>query len=322
MQTILIVSEQTDLTTDKVIEWLQFDQKHKIIRINENDLIVIDEIKPRLKSIKISHHTLATSIDLKGVLFFWYRRGNLNRNIDVPIQDLKTKKELWEFLNWEWVICRNYIMSVMKNKSSLGNYFKSTVNKLQNLEYAHECGFKIPETIVSESSKISSSFIRKRSIITKAIGEAMSISQSNSFIDLSTSVVNKITMEIFYPSLLQERIDKWIELRVFVSYDEIYAMAIFSQGNSKTDIDYRNYDRENPNRFVPFHLPKDIEERVLQFMNISGLDTGSIDFILTPEKEYIFLEINPAGNIEMVSEPCNYYLEKRIAEQILERIPL
>ena len=50
------------------------------------------------------------------------------------------------------------------------------------------------------------------------------------------------------------------------------------------------------------------------------LDTGSIDFILTPKKEYIFLEINPAGNIEMVSEPCNYYIEKRIAEQILDRI--
>ena len=97
-------------------------------------------------------------------------------------------------------------------------------------------------------------------------------------------------------------------------------MAIFSQGNQKTAIDFRNYDEVKRNRSVAFELPEDIKKKILHFMHEVELDTGSIDFILTPKKEYIFLEINPAGNIEMVSEPCNYYIEKRIAEQILDRI--
>ena len=44
-----------------------------------------------------------------------------------------------------------------------------------------------------------------------------------------------------------------------------------------------------------------------------GLNTGSIDMIVTPEREYVFLEVNPAGNIEMVSKNCNYPIEQEIA---------
>ena len=35
--------------------------------------------------------------------------------------------------------------------------------------------------------------------------------------------------------------------------------------------------------------------------------------IVTPEREYVFLEVNPAGNIEMVSKNCNYPIEQEIA---------
>jgi hypothetical protein len=34
-------------------------------------------------------------------------------------------------------------------------------------------------------------------------------------------------------------------------------------------------------------------------------------------KELVFLEINPVGQFGMVSHPCNYYLEKRIAQNLI-----
>ena len=90
-------------------------------------------------------------------------------------------------------------------------------------------------------------------------------------------------------------------------------MAIFSQQNGKTKIDFRNYDNKMPNRNVPYNLSQNVELKLIKFMNRIGLNSGSIDLILTPDDEYIFLEVNPVGQFGMVSYPCNYFLEREIA---------
>ncbi|HQB76850.1 MAG TPA: grasp-with-spasm system ATP-grasp peptide maturase, partial [Tenuifilaceae bacterium] len=53
-----------------------------------------------------------------------------------------------------------------------------------------------------------------------------------------------------------------------------------------------------------------------KLMKELGLDTGSIDMIVTEKREFIFLEVNPIGNIEMVSKNCNYPIERDIAKHI------
>lgn len=319
---LFLVSESNDLTTDKVVEWLMYFSDNEIIRINENNSICINQLSffnSDNIEIQLLVTNLNTGVKISNVDFFWYRRGKLNKGISKSSIDININEHLLKFLNWEWKICHDFIIKTLMGNESLGNYFKSSVNKLENLQLALNCGFKIPETIISENVQVLSSDNTSHKI-TKPISEAMIISDENSYLDLKTTLV-KIPSSNCFPSLIQEKVEKWIELRVFVSYNEVYAMAIFSQNNSKTNIDYRNYDKERKNRFVPFELPQEIKQKVFLFMEKSGLDTGSIDFILTPKKEYVFLEINPAGNIEMLSEPCNYYLEKRIAEQITERIP-
>jgi glutathione synthase/RimK-type ligase-like ATP-grasp enzyme len=47
-----------------------------------------------------------------------------------------------------------------------------------------------------------------------------------------------------------------------------------------------------------------------------GLDSGSIDMIVSTEGKYIFLEVNPVGQFGMVSYPCNYYIERDIADYL------
>jgi len=34
--------------------------------------------------------------------------------------------------------------------------------------------------------------------------------------------------------------------------------------------------------------------------------------------DFIFLEINPVGQFGMTSIPCNYFLEKKIAEHLIK----
>lgn len=74
------------------------------------------------------------------------------------------------------------------------------------------------------------------------------------------------------------------------------------------------------NRFVPYCLELSVEEKLISLMRYLGLNTGSIDFIATKENKIVFLEINPGGQFGgMVSKPCNYFLEKEVADYLLKK---
>ncbi len=90
-------------------------------------------------------------------------------------------------------------------------------------------------------------------------------------------------------------------------------MAIFSQLDELTRIDFRNYNYTTPNRCVPYTLPKYIEDKLHQLMCDLNLNTGSIDLIFTESDKYYFLEVNPVGMFSPMTWPLNYHIEKDIA---------
>lgn len=96
-------------------------------------------------------------------------------------------------------------------------------------------------------------------------------------------------------------------------HNNFWSMAILSQNDEQTQIDFRNYNNEKPNRNVPYNLPDEIKKKIILLMEKLKLNCGSIDIIVTPKNEYIFLEVNPIGQFGMVSNPCNYNLHKEIA---------
>ena len=52
-------------------------------------------------------------------------------------------------------------------------------------------------------------------------------------------------------------------------------------------------------------------------MRALGLDTGSLDLIVTPDERHVFLEVNPQGQLDWLSHDCNYHLEERIADALI-----
>src|SRR5690606_30626160 len=107
------------------------------------------------------------------------------------------------------------------------------------------------------------------------------------------------------------------DVRVFYLDGACYAMAIFSQAERRTAADFRRYDPRRPTRFVPYSLAPELEQRLTGLMQTLGLDTGSIDLVRTVDGRDVFLEVNPNGQFGMVSGPCNYGLERRIAEHLV-----
>ena len=157
-------------------------------------------------------------------------------------------------------------------------------------------------------------------IINKSIKNSFQIvNESISYYNHTECVTDEIIENIedtFFPSLFQEELNKSFELRIVFVNTCLWTMAIFSQNDEKTKVDLRNYNLDKPNRKVPFILPDRIKRKVIKFIGLSGLNIGAIDMVVTRDNRYVFLECNPNGQINMVSENCNYPIEKYIAEQL------
>lgn len=189
---------------------------------------------------------------------------------------------------------------------------------------ADSVGLTIPCSIVTTQKTDALRFYATHSnIITKSFDNIFSYRDNANKTTLNqyTYLLSRADLmalpETFPPTLFQEYIEKEYEIRVFVLLDEVYAIAVFSQQQSNTQIDMRNYNMDNMNRYVPVQLPVNITDSILKFMDKCGLNTGSIDLIRAKNGRYYFLEINPIGQFGYVSDACNYNLEYIIAKKLI-----
>lgn len=158
--------------------------------------------------------------------------------------------------------------------------------------------------------------------ITKALKDPLRIEKNSKiFFGGFTSEIDIKNVKIFnFSSLIQEKIEKEFEIRSFYLRGEFYSMAIFSQENGMTTIDFRNYDKTKPNRIVPFSLPQDVSTSLLEMSRELGIRCCSYDLILSSTNEFYFLELNPFGEFLGFSTPCNYNLDYEIAKYIKSEI--
>lgn len=314
---VLILSEATDKSTSIVIKWLISlgTPQEDIIRINDSDRVVVDKITIG-ESFDASLTVLPqrVSFNLRDVKSYWYRRGRLN----IAWEQTKEKR-LDSYLKYEIETLENFIYSYLDSvKYRIGRFKENYLNKLHCLVTAQQCGFLVPETLITTSKQ----YLNNKLLYTKPIKDNITVKRGeNRRLIFTTSLLDDSFFEkaptTFFPSLFQEYVEKKYELRIFFLNSKLYPMAIFSQGNEKTKLDFRHYDKENPNRTVPYLLPEKVEIGLLNLIRKLDLSSGSIDMIVTPDYDYVFLEVNPIGQFEQVSIPCNYYLEREIAKYLI-----
>jgi ATP-GRASP peptide maturase of grasp-with-spasm system len=333
---ILILSQATqEATTDFVMDWLEC-LGGRAARLNAEDL------DPRC-AFSLVLTRAGTTISLSGgggeswslpldeVRAVWHRRWPRQRHQgEVAMIDARfgiaeqARQWLTRHLNLELRKLGEALLAHLKDRPWLGDPDTASPNKLLVLERAAAAGLDVPATLVTTRRAELARFAAAHGpLITKPVGEAGSILLDGRHHPLHTRAVEPDEIAAlpaaFPASLFQERLDKSYELRVFYLAGECYAMAIFSQRDEQTRIDFRRYNHERPNRCVPYRLAPGVAERIDTLMRRLGLETGSLDLVKTPDGRIVFLEVNPVGQFSMVSRPCNYQLERRVAEILLQR---
>lgn len=312
-----IYTAASDASTNDVIDWVYFlSPHHKINRFNDYTI-------PQQFSIHIANGSLASPKS-------WYRRGSIfkpcikwqteSKELDLIRKTYDTENEF---------IYEAYLDTVFDPLSAINAAKDNDTNKLINLRRAIAKGLDVPDTLVSNELAAIDNFLRdEQDYIIKDVAQDPIHMERGGTRFLIGLMPLKLTGKAIRERLqnntstygflfIQQYIEKRVELRIFYLKGICYSMAIFSQNNPKTQTDYRNYDKENPNRCIPFKLPENVAHKLHAFMNSAGINCGSIDMIYTPERRFVFLELNPIGQFQWLARNCNYDIERAIAKFLL-----
>ena len=179
--------------------------------------------------------------------------------------------------------------------------------KLLQLRVASLCGLTIPKTLCSNDVNEIKRFLlenKNQEIIYKPLCSNFWFEEDK----VKITYTNKIKLSDLenhqlqlVPGLYQPEIKKKYELRVTCFGRYIVAAKLDSQSHEGSKIDWRALQGENLD-VQPYKLPPSIENQLHNFMDKMGIVFGSFDFIVTPEGDYVFLEVNEQGQFLWVEE--------------------
>ena len=183
-------------------------------------------------------------------------------------------------------------------------------NKIFQASSARALGLRIPKTLVTNDPARARAFWRamKGKIIIKQLSAVSLIDDSSSsgpskdstqdIFGFYTSEVTADSLEYFdeirhAPCLLQEKIEKKVDVRVTVVGNKLFAHSIDSQKLSESRIDFR---RSLNLISQPIVVPDLVSQNLKLMLQNWGIGFASCDFALTPEDEFVFFEANVTGN--------------------------
>ncbi|MEW5987915.1 MAG: MvdC/MvdD family ATP grasp protein [Chloroflexota bacterium] len=303
---ILIVTNKQDYTADFLILELR-RRGVDYVRFNTEDFPQAVDLL-----IEIDNGGLAgqlriynRSVALGEIHSIWYRRPlpseSAKQLMDPGARELvitesrETLEGLWRTMPCFWI--------------SHPDSIRTAESKLLQLKTASLLGFTIPRTLVTNSPHAAESFYNRNAgqVVYKPQRYGRVI-RGDTVSLIYTNLIEEYHVEHFAavqlaPVLFQPYVPKMVEVRVVVVGDRAFAVELRSQEILAARHDWRRVDpSELPH--VVHELPSEVEAKCINLLRVLRLAFGAIDFILTPEGEYIFLEINPNGQWAWIQQMC------------------
>jgi len=314
MKTVLLITEQYDPTADALIDELRRRQR-PYLRWNLDSFPDSSELTYRISEQKFvgSISSDGHSVDADDVGSVWCRsfmpRG-FPANLDEE-ELLFARKEaqtalssLSGFSDWLWI-------------NHPDRERAASLKPLQ-LHVAGQLGMEIPRTIISNDPDDIRGFHEAcgGKIIYKASSQSLKLEPGKAIFTDEVSDQEMASLDLIRhtPGIFQELIVKAFEVRATVIGSEIFCVKIGSQEQTETATDWRKapFDLE----YQPFELRDELAQKVLLFMNRFGLKYSSMDFIVTPDGRYVFLESNPGGQYRWAEAKAGLPMTEALAEAL------
>ncbi|HSX07494.1 MAG TPA: hypothetical protein VLG11_01220 [Candidatus Saccharimonadales bacterium] len=265
-------------------------------------------------------------IDKQGVLQFTYDGQVLDpKQIDAawyrkPMYYGQGNSWRWLSLKDEYEAGHNTLLQALPEDIWLNSWPKMDYAqaKIPQLAAAAACGFKVPETVVSNQwasvealdyEQLSAKMART-SIVPSIDGKQEKIMHATK---LTHAQLPKQVSP--YPAIWQPFIEKKREWRVTVVGDKVFAAAIYTDDTAKDD--WRKHQFTSAVQFKAEDFPKEEAEKCKALLKHYGLRYGAFDFIEKPDGEIVYLEVNPNGQFKWLEDDLGLPISEAIADELL-----
>ena len=317
---ILLVTTEHDITTDYVVLALE-ERKVPFLRLNTDVFPLDAHAIFRCESMSSpSWEWIHGEVDshLDDIRAIYYRRHRLPvfpEELDSGTREFCARETSW-FLRG----------ALLTRKAEWMNHPTNTTvaeAKLAQLDSATRLGFRIPSTLATNDPQAARTFFEKHrgQIVAKPVrsGYINHVkSQSSIFTSrVDESALSDLDSLSLAPVIFQEHLAKKYDLRVTVVATTVFATAIHSQTDPAARTDWRATERPDLPH-TRYELQKEMADRCIQLTQALGLTFGAIDFILTPQGDHVFLEINPAGQWAWLQDSTGDPIAETIAMWLQE----
>lgn len=182
-------------------------------------------------------------------------------------------------------------------------------SKIVQLINAKSIGFRIPITYIGNDPKAIRDFQHKigSPMICKPFAphgwqSGNSLWQACSAILPDAKLISDETLRV-QPAIYQPYVSKKYEIRAVLFGGKEFSIKINSQATERSSVDWRMSSLRGVACEI-CELPTAVVEKCQNLLVSLGLTYGAFDFIVTNDDEYIFLEVNEAGQFLFLEELC------------------
>ncbi|MGD1949190.1 MAG: MvdD family ATP-grasp ribosomal peptide maturase [Leptolyngbyaceae cyanobacterium] len=259
------------------------------------------------------------SLNLGDVTAVWYRRIRIGQQIPTTMEAQLRHASVQESrrtINGMLASLQAFHLDRVEN-------IRRAEHKSLQLQIAREIGFDIPRTLTTNNPTAVREFAQtcKQGIITKMLTSFAIYDEGEEKV-VYTNPVSEADLEHLEglqlcPMTFQENIPKALELRITIVGKTVFAAAVDSQKLEKSHHDWRRQGLALLHDWQPYTLPADITLKLLTLMERLHLNYGAVDMILTPDKRYVFLEVNPCGEFFWLDLLPELEISEAIAQLLL-----
>lgn len=180
---------------------------------------------------------------------------------------------------------------------------------------AQEVGLRLPRTLVTNRPEAARKFIEEVGLgrtIFKAFLASLDAWRETRLVEQGD--LDKLDAVRFAPVIFQEYVEG-VDLRIAAVGDRMFAAEIDARATSYP-FDMRMVIGEATMQGVT--LPRKVQSALLKLQRKLGLTYGAIDMRRTPDGEYIFFEVNPAGQWHFVEQRTGLQISQAVADLLID----
>lgn len=194
--------------------------------------------------------------------------------------------------------------------------------KPYQLSLAKRLGMRVPRTLLTNDPEEVSALLdaADQPIVYKAFsGGVIQYPGGFPWGLLTTVVGDEITDHLdrvrHTMCMFQEYIDKAYEVRLTVIGNTFFPVVIRSQDVEATHIDWRAQNKMVYGDYQP--LPDEVVKQVQALLTELNVVYAALDFIVTPDGEFVFLEVNPGGQFMWMYHDLGIPFDEHLADLLM-----